>query len=187
MGFLSDSCSTEYQRLWTHLKKTEYKSVALAWIKLSSWNKFNLNEIDFRIVNSCVFHRCEEEDCDRAKVLRDNRVEEQWRVGQCFLSPIRPCSLPDFGHKANITINSSGTLTSRSEQCQVIVGCCMYSILWHCLYPTGGAGAAFGLNDVGFNSPRSDLSQTPDYLTVYMIICVNKNNNGTMLQSGCKR
>lgn len=57
-------------------------------------------------------------------------------VGQCFLPPLSPCFLPDFGHKAKITSNSSGALTPESEQRQVLTGCCVYSVLWHCLYPT---------------------------------------------------
>lgn len=62
----------------------------------------------------------------------------------------------------------------------------MYSMLWCCLYPTTYAAAAFGLNDVGFNDLRSDLSPTPGYLIVVMIIRV-ETHYGTMLQSMSKR
>lgn len=49
----------------------------------------------------------------------------------------------------------------------------MYLVLWHCLYPTI-LSATSGLNDIGVHSLRSDLSPTPGYLIVGMIICVIK-------------
>lgn len=101
-------------------------------------------------------------------------TEELWGVGQCFLPPLSPCFLLDFEHKAKITFNTSGALAPRSEHCQGKTGCCTYSVLWHCLYPSSCAAAAFGLSDTGFNSLRPALPPTPGYLIVGMIISVIK-------------
>lgn len=76
--------------------------------------------------------------------------------------------------KVKMPINSRGALEPRSEPRQDINGCCLYSVLWCCLYLTGCASASSGLNELGFNSPWSDSSPTLSYLIVVMIICVLK-------------
>lgn len=93
-----------------------------------------------------------------------------------FLSPLSPRFLSDFGHNFKITVNSSGALAPGSEQYQVITGCCIYSALWCWLHPTSCAAAVFGLNDVGFNSLRSDLPPIPGYLIRGMILRVIKTS-----------
>lgn len=100
-------------------------------------------------------------------------AEELWGVGQFFLPPLCPCFLPDFTHKAKMTINSPGALEPRSEPCQDINGCCLYSVQWCC---TVCAAASSGLKELGFNSLWSDPSPTLGYLIVVMIICVLKTS-----------
>lgn len=101
-------------------------------------------------------------------------AEELWAGRTVFSAPLSPCFLPDFVHKAKMTINSPGALEPRSEPCQGIKGCCLYSVLLCCLYPTGCAAPSSGLNELGFNNLWSDPPPTLGYLIVVMIIYVLK-------------
>lgn len=122
-------------------------------------------------------HRILSKMWGRIQSTQVQRAEKLWRVGRCFLPPLSPCLLPDFVHKAKMTISSPGALEPGSKLCQDTNGCCLYSVLWCYLYSTDLVllplvWMSLSLNE--FNSIWSDPSPTLGYLIVVMSICVLK-------------